>query len=312
MISYDNVKALLELSILVYKYDKTFTMEEGETWKSLYLKRKDKTEGGLSDDIIEEMGKKSPDGHICRFVDDTKTDLQAFVSVSHNYRRICVTFRGSESKKDWLYDFKVIKKQLDEGEKVHSGFYGQLFETESFLVLKEEVNKQLSENPYYEVFISGHSLGGALSTLFGYLLSKEIINHVTVVSFASPRVGNIKFKELFERKQNLTHIRIVNKRDVITATPMIGYHHVGVAVQLSDKNLAILNTYNKWWEFSLFKKYSVSEHYIDKYYERFCKLKIQWKNVNVEKNNFKKVLSFWNILKSKNSDVSDVSDVSDE
>ena len=47
-----------------------------------------------------------------------------------------------------------------------------------------------------------------LYTLFGYELSREITNYVTVVSFASPRVGNPAFRREFDKKTNLTHCNI--------------------------------------------------------------------------------------------------------
>ena len=54
--------------------------------------------------------------------------------------------------------------------------------------------------------------GAALSTLFGYMISREFSNtDITVVSFASPRVGDNGWKKHFDDADNLTHYRILNQ-----------------------------------------------------------------------------------------------------
>ena len=58
-------------------------------------------------------------------------------------------------------------------------------------------------------------------------LSHEISQQVTIVSFASPRVGNNGWKKSFDAKENLHHYRITNCNDIVTAFPNILYRHVG-------------------------------------------------------------------------------------
>ena len=147
--------------------------------------------------------------------------------------------------------------------------------------IKNDLLELLNENPEYSIFITGHSLGAALSTLFGYELSRDIENEVTVVSFASPRVGNPAFRREFDNKKNLTHYRISNDRDVITAAPMINFQHVGTNISLSDEKYEVFYNYayNPWWKFSLFHCWKVSDHYMDVYYNRL--LKHNWDQINI-------------------------------
>ena len=76
---------------------------------------------------------------------------------------------------------------------------------------------------------------------------------------ASPRVGNIAFKEDFEEQENLKHYRLCNNRDSFTAVPCMGYYHVGKNIYFStqddiwiicneeDKvNYNIFRCYNPW------------------------------------------------------------------
>jgi len=79
---------------------------------------------------------------------------------------------------------------------VHSGFHEYLFKmnkrTEKTRIetIMEQVKSELRENPGYQLYVTGHSLGGALSTLYGFFAAAddEIIelspNGVTIYSVA--------------------------------------------------------------------------------------------------------------------------------
>ena len=91
--------------------------------------------------------------------------------------------------------------------------------------------------PTYDLYIIGHSSGGALATLFGYLLSSEMVDKpIQIVSFASPRIGNIEFKRDFETRPNLKHWRITNQYDVIPRIPYFGFHHVGQRIFIKKQH----------------------------------------------------------------------------
>jgi hypothetical protein len=101
------------------------------------------------------------------------------------------------------------------------------------------------------------------------MLSHEISQQVTVVSFASPRVGNYGWKQSFKSKSNLTHYRITNSNDIVTAFPSILYYHVGKNIRL-EKNASptfFLNRKCGWWDYSTFKCNSVTDHYCGEYYK---------------------------------------------
>ena len=148
----------------------------------------------------------------------------------------------------------------------------QLFFFLSYLKILKSVTEQLKENPDYEVFVTGHSLGAALATLCGFEFAHNIDAKITVVSFASPRVGNQKFKEVFDAKENLKHYRVTNNRDLITAAPMIFYKHVGTNIALSENKCELYKNYEYgWFKFSLFNCFSASDHNVDLYYKRLCK-----------------------------------------
>lgn len=112
--------------------------------------------------------------------------------------------------------------------------------------------------------VTGHSLGSALATLF---VLEESIKHkfdISLIStLASPRVGNLEFKHVFDALP-LTSWRVVNIRDVVPKVPptipfILDYEHVAVAYPFDSwlfakKNLGCyhsVGTYLHWLDNSL-------------------------------------------------------------
>ena len=283
-IKHETVKDLLGLTMLVYDYSKKFTLEEDETIETFVSGLKSNKEEmkslEFSDErsiVLNQLNERSPQGKVVTFISDEETDIQVGVTTSEINKRISVIFRGSESKADWYYDLMIFKtKILDnkyENVQVHSGFHTQLHKNNVYEKLINVVKKLKTKHPDYNIYITGHSLGAALSTLFGFELANEIDNKVTVVSFASPRIGNPEFRTAFDKKDNLEHYRVSNDRDIVTAGPMINFQHVGTNIALSDDKCEIfkLYDYNTWFKFSLFNCWKVSDHNVDLYYTRLCK-----------------------------------------
>lgn len=276
-LDHDILLDMIRVTMLIYNYGKNINIGEDEENIETFVSNLKKS--GEFDNIemndtrkkaLVEVATNVPSGKLCCFIDDKITDIQAGVTISKNKKRICIAFRGSESRTDWYYDLMIMKHKIKDDIYVHSGFHQQLTKGGTYDKLKECVQQLLKENPDFTVYVCGHSLGAAVSTLFGFMFSHETDNNVIVCSFASPRVGNYEWKKQFEAKTNLTHFRITNKRDIITAFPMYKYYHVGDNIQLED------NTYNEfnrnaergWFDESIFTCWSVSEHDCDLYYKR--------------------------------------------
>ncbi|CAI5495001.1 unnamed protein product [Closterium sp. Naga37s-1] len=96
----------------------------------------------------------------------------------------------------------------------------------------------LSKGDTWRVYLTGHSLGGALSTLFAYELSqsnlvRERNIHLTMYNYGSPRVGNAAFVARFNVYMRDSW-RIVNRADIVPTVPkLMGYRHVCCPVYLS-------------------------------------------------------------------------------
>jgi predicted lipase len=211
-------------------------------------------------------------GTVELFISDPETDVQVGITKSDTNKRISVVFRGSESKSDWYYDLMIAKRNIGNNVWVHTGFYHQLHTNNVFETIVQKVNNLLEENPDYDVFVTGHSLGAALSTLFGYEYGITTDKKICVVSFASPRVGNFKFKQEFEERNNLCHYRVSNNRDIITATPMFKYYHCGKNICLYEDKFETNECDDiSWWRYSIFYCWSVADHGVKLYYDRLIK-----------------------------------------
>ena len=131
---------------------------------------------------------------------------------------------------------------------------------ETILIQTKELLRQY---PGFQVFCTGHSLGGALSTLFGFYAAADddiwtatLHNPVVIYSFASPYCGNWKFRYAFmhlERLRRLQHLRTANLEDMVTLLPFFApkatvfsplasavlgagnlYKHVGLRLQMEQ------------------------------------------------------------------------------
>ena len=266
------IHELLKLSILIYNYNKDLVFDLNQT-SNFLLKNIDFDNLNLSDirkNILIEIFYNSPNGKLVHFYDNSYNDMQAGITISHSKKRICVIFRGSTSKLDWLYNFKFFKIRLDNNIKVHSGFYNQLTDNNFCDNIIQDIQKLLHFYKDYTIYVSGHSMGGALATLFGYFLSKKIENNITVITFASPRVGNRTWYEKFNFRYNLRHYRVINNRDIVSSIPYISYYHVGNTMLLHNsdyyyQSYVIYHDYfYKWFCYY----YSSKDHALENYYTK--------------------------------------------
>jgi len=274
VIPHNTVLDLLRITILVYNYGSDITLTD-DTIETFVSKMSDSTiQNNLKLDetkkqILFDIAKQNPNGKVCNFINDKETDLQCGITINDDNKRICVVFRGSESLNDWYYDLYMIKKNLKDDIWVHSGFYKQLHDTDVYTKIVQNIKSQIETHLDYEIYITGHSLGAALATLFGYLLAHDIENNVTVVSFASPRVGNSSWQKSFESKSNLTHYRVTNCRDIITAFPSYNYKHVGKNIRLFENTHSIYMDYKdeSIYDYTILRCWSANDHNSELYYK---------------------------------------------
>jgi triacylglycerol lipase len=158
-----------------------------------------------------------------RFVGDY--DSQAIVHVTDG--TVVVAFRGSESIMDWFavslrWQTPFLPLSNRTSAKVHTGFMLQ-YSTLSGDLMRYLMTIDCASK---RIVVTGHSLGGALATMFATELSQHL-PHTPVVchAFACPRVGNLAFVEAIAQMKNLQITRINIENDIIPCLPYFGYTH---------------------------------------------------------------------------------------
>ena len=128
---------------------------------------------------------------------------------------------------DILADLKFIPTNFDGNDKVevHTGFLGEL--NKLWEKITPDISQHVKDIP---IWVTGHSLGGAMATLAGMRHSFE-----KVITFGEPRVG-IHIEKAFKSKN---HTRYVNGDDPVTKLPpelLFGYDHHGTAIHIMDRD----------------------------------------------------------------------------
>lgn len=150
------------------------------------------------------------------------TSTQAFIA-QDEVRRYLV-FRGTESTKpiDWMRDaeFKPVAGVF--GTQVHSGFRRALDE------VWDDILPHVSDDDR-SLVITGHSLGGGLTTLAAARLVADGHKVDAVYTYGSPRTGLKDFATAYTAALGSTTYRVINHIDIVTRVPLLiqKYRHVG-------------------------------------------------------------------------------------
>ena len=139
---------------------------------------------------------------------DIKTDLavEATVFQGHNLDE----FLQSRNDKDLSETKPLVHKGFLQY--VQDGFFSA---NSSGEILGLDLVEHLKQCPEDKIYITGHSLGGAVAELLtARLLDMGVnSNQIETITFGAPAVGNKTFVDLYEPKMNLT--RITMKGDIV-------------------------------------------------------------------------------------------------
>ena len=205
---------------------------------------------------------------LVKWIENKKSDTQGFVATRD--KSIYVVWRGSESKKDFQNDASIDKVPfLNEGEKVHIGFKScwESVVGDTYDAIDTALENLQGETT--DIVVSGHSLGGAVATLYAHSIKKHYPHYnLKATTIGSPRVGNKVFKENYD-KSGIDTLRIVHNNDLVTHTPYIGFHHVNYQVRLDTAGNRLQNdkSLKSFWLYikTIFSGKNVMDHMGDGY-----------------------------------------------
>lgn len=156
------------------------------------------------------------------------TDTEAAIISNSNV--IFVVFRGSISLTDWQNDLQhaLMRLPLTDGgtvglpafgPHVHKGFWNAL--DTRYDDIRDRVMTRRTAGQ--RIFLTGHSLGGALAILCAYRFRRDPFLAVQgVYTFGSPRVGDVAFRDAYgSTLGNRTH-RWVYNNEFAAALPTVG------------------------------------------------------------------------------------------
>jgi hypothetical protein len=180
------------------------------------------------------------------------------VYVAEDDRSIVVAFRGSEAPttldglKDWLLTNANNYLILPEGRagtdfaaagvgaRFHRGFLEALQMV--WEPLRAAVNQaiQTKERP---LWITGHSLGGALALLAAWRLQRSFLSVHEIVTFGAPMIGNEAAAKAFEQEFAGKIFRYIDLEDVVPHLPSVSlvanaYTHCLTEVSLAATQVA--------------------------------------------------------------------------
>lgn len=166
-----------------------------------------------------------PDGykHIgTLFLNQSEKAKDRFGFVISNDNCSIIAFRGSSTSVDWIHDFIAQQVEFPFVKNIgatHKGF------TEMYSLLRASLFELIAELDHEKpLYITGHSLGGALATLAAIdIMCNSSMTNVSVYTFASPRVGD----PIFAKHYNYivpVHWRFQNKHDIVPHLPTLVYY----------------------------------------------------------------------------------------
>jgi len=155
-------------------------------------------------------------------------------------------FRGTELDTigDLITDIKIRKENIGIGE-VHRGFRDAL----------TNISNNIDRAVYGldNIYIAGHSLGGALATLYTTHFTFDLglnLKLKGIYTFGSPRVGNTEFAKNYNMNLKDVTYRMVNNCDIVTRIPtrLTGYSHCGQLIYIDKDGKLHIDDAPSMWE----------------------------------------------------------------
>ncbi|MGE3803477.1 MAG: lipase family protein [Gemmataceae bacterium] len=161
-------------------------------------------------------------------------NTQAYVATNDDH--IVVAFRGTEAPtsieglKDWLLTDAVNLLMVPEGRlgtdlaaagvgaRFHQGFVNAIADIWEPVYGAVDAEMKKAERP---LWVTGHSLGGALALFAAWLFVRKMINVHQVYTFGAPMIGNLKAIEAFDREFPNKIFRYVNSPDPVPQLPLM-------------------------------------------------------------------------------------------
>lgn len=135
-----------------------------------------------------------------------------------------IVWRGTDNLQEWIQDIKFDQTSCDffpPNIEIELGFKELYFDKKikTQRSSRNEIKDFFEKNKYIKnLYITGHSLGGALATINALDLSLNFKKNPVVYTFAAPRSGNLEFAFTYNHKIPNTW-RVANSHDEVPNLP---------------------------------------------------------------------------------------------
>jgi len=136
-----------------------------------------------------------------------------------------VAFRGTDFNEwsDWGVNKRITPEATDDGS-IHSGF------SRAYDGLSAQVSQLLAGRKIDHLWLTGHSLGGALATVCAYRLESSGEHHIHgLLTFGQPRIAKIELARRLDVLLDDRYAWFVNGNDMVPKTPR-GYDPAGTMI----------------------------------------------------------------------------------
>lgn len=168
--------------------------------------------------------------HLLTVYSSLSTDATGFVATDTTNKLIVISFRGSRSVRNWITNANFGLADVDYCEdcKAHAGFKASWEEAQEGVVAAVTTARQ--QHPDFKVVATGHSLGGAMSSLAAGLLRSQGIA-VDLYTYGQPRTGNDELAAFLSTTDQGTSFRVVHINDTVPTLPpriplVLDYAHI--------------------------------------------------------------------------------------
>lgn len=140
-----------------------------------------------------------------------------------------LAFRGTQSGGSILQDLKVIQRKTPDG-RLHAGF------ADGYADIHDAVITRLRRDGVTRVWLTGHSLGGALAVVAGMQLADAGIDVAGVMTFGQPMVAMPDLARVLARRFRGRYVAFVNRGDPVPRL-VLPYVHFGRCVRDDDEGI---------------------------------------------------------------------------
>lgn len=176
-------------------------------------------------------------------IQDGGSKARATIFYSKSYpKHWIIGFKGTDSVSDGVQDIKAIPRMSFKANRnkgsdmayIHRGFSNLYASGKNGKLAKQIFNfvsVRIKNNEIEKLYLTGHSLGGALAqlTLYDLMISfNKKMPDTTCITFGAPVVGNDYFRDDFKsrhhdlrrsHKKDLQYINVANRSDAVPYLP---------------------------------------------------------------------------------------------